>query len=355
MPLTNDVDQVSKPVDSFINQDVMRRFPALSGYLSGLGNTPLVEVPAPDGGPRLFAKCEWENPSGSVKDRTAFAMMHDLLASLPDGPLAGQHILEYSGGNLAVALSRLCRVLGMENTLVFGSYVPDEAVARMCDQGTDVRIVDKDLGFWEVVMCAVRLSEAHPDWHFLHQHENPANLRMHELATGGEIVAGLARLGLRADHWIASIGTGGTLIGVRRALEKVNPDLETYATTPAELPYGTDEPANGLPKFDGSGGLGEGRRQPFVLPVEDCIADHVTLGFEETLAAMGLYHELTGQWIGSSAAANWLAASRLARRQSADRVSVMVFPSLPSQNEMEMAAAFSPDEAMALTGLKGCF
>ncbi|RED44201.1 pyridoxal-phosphate dependent enzyme [Aestuariispira insulae] len=352
MPLTNDVVSKIRPVDSFIDQDVLRRFPALARYGRDLGDTPLINVPGPKGGARLFAKCEWDNPSGSVKDRTAFAMVHDLLAQLPGDDLSGHKVLEYSGGNLAIALSLLCQGLGLENTLVFGSYVPDESVKKMRVQGSDAVIIDKDLGFWEVVQHAVRLSDANPDWHFLHQHENDANLRMHEMGTGAEIVTDLAALGLTADSWVASIGTGGTLIGVQRALAAANPALQTFATTPAELPYGTEAPANGLPKFDGSGGLGCGRKQPFVAPEESRITGHVTLGFEETMAAMRLFRELTGEWIGSSAAANWLAASRMASDQDADRVTVMVFPSKPSAGEIEKASAYSLDEVKKLTGLK---
>ena len=339
-------------LELFTNPDLIQCFPALARYAVRLGATPLEEVPLPESKGKGFAKLEWENPTGSIKDRTAFAMIHDLLLTSDTRQLDELHILEYSGGNLAIALSHLCGQLRLKNDLVFGSYVCPDAVAKMQDQGSHTHVVDKDLGFWEVVQTAGRLAENHPDWSYLHQHENPANLRMHETCTGGEISAQLAALSLRATHWIASIGTGGTLIGVHQALSRANPDLITFATTPAELPYGTSEPANGLAKFDGSGGLGEGRKQPFVEPAESNITGHIHLAFDETIAAMRVFEQLTGIWIGSSAAANWLAACRDIPNLSGDSVLAMVFPSRPSPSEQEKAEALSMDDALEASGLK---
>lgn len=346
-------DKVSGLPD-FLDRRVLNRFPALARFAGALGNTALISAPGPRGGAPVRAKCEWDNPTGSIKDRPAFAMVYSLLRGLPGVAVETAHILEYSGGNLAISLSRLCADLGLSNTLVFGSYVPDDAVATMQDQGSETVIVDKDLGFWEVVQTAERLADAHPDWYYLHQHENQANLWMHEYGTGGEIIRQLAAEGLKPAAWVAAIGTGGTLVGVRRALRTVNPDIRVCATTPAELPYGTLEPANGLPKFDGSGGLGEGRKQPFVAPVDDAI-DHMTFSFTEALAGMHCFHALTGEWIGSSAAANWLAACRQADVATGEGAVVTVFPSRPSTAEKDKAAALSLDEAIETAGLEALF
>ena len=311
----------------------------------------MLETPAPKYRGRIFAKHEWENPTGSIKDRTAFAMIHDLLLTHGTARLSDVHILEYSGGNLAIALSLLASRLELQSDLVFGSYVCPHAIDKMRQQGSQIHVVDKDLGFWEVVQTAERLAKANRGWSYLHQHENPANLRMHDICTGGEIVAQLAEQNLQADHWIASIGTGGTLIGVGNALRRVNPDLKIFATTPAELPYGTNEPANGLPKFDGSGGLGEGRKQPFVAPAEDNITGHIHLGFDETIAAMRVFQQLTTLWIGSSAAANWLAACREVPGLKEDSAIATVFPSRPSPSEQEKADSLTMDQALKISGL----
>lgn len=320
---------------------VLERHPALATFAADLGGTPLVSLPRRHGEARILAKCEWENPTGSIKDRTAFALLYDLLRREPEP----DRVLEYSGGNLAVSLSRLCGALGLANTLVMASFVPSAVVDAMRTQGTQVDLVPKELGFWAVMERAYALAERHPDWSFLHQHRNGANPWIHRTGTGEELLDDLADAGVaRVDAWVASIGTGGTLIGVHETLRRCFPEVRMVAVTPAELPYGSPLPPNGLPKYAGSGGLGSGRKQPFVEAQEVRIWRRLVVSHPHSIAAISRLHEESGLRVGSSAAANWLAAIRVAREIGPDGVVATVFPSAATEQEWDAAHATTPAE-----------
>ncbi len=309
-----------------------RRFPAYGEFGRSLGGTPLVEVPGPEGGAAVLAKCEWGNPEGSVKDRVAYALIGAALQEHGDRPLEELRILEYSGGNLARALSRLCYELGLPARFVLSSGSPPSLLDVLARRGVTVDLVDKELGFVEVIRRALRIAAEEPEWHLLYQHRNPANLAYHEQSTGAEIVAGL---GTRTpDAWVASIGTGGTLIGVLRALQAAYPQVRAIATCPSELPYGSAEPPNGRPKFAGSGGFGDGIRQPFVTFYDDEI-EHHNVSYPRCVEAMVEFRERSGLRIGSSAAANWLVACDIAAALPASATVVTVFPDAGTPEEWE--------------------
>ena len=185
-----------------------------------------------------------------------------------------------------------------------------------------------ELGFWGVMETARQRAAANPDCSFLNQHHNQANLRMHRITTGAEIAAQLpggARDGPCA--WIASIGTGGTLMGVQAALRAESQHLQVFATSPRELPYASALAPNGHPKFLGSGGLGCGRKQPFVESDEHRLSGHFQIGYPQALLAMRALHQNTGYRVGSSGAANWLAAREMARRLGPNGTVVTILPS----------------------------
>ena len=318
----------------YLDPGVLRAFPPLARFREQLGSR-LLEVPQRDGCGRVFAKCEFDNPTATVKDRVACAMLWRLLQTEPT--TRGLRVLEYSGGTLAVPLARLCQELEIPITLVLSSGSDASLLRQLATCGADVELVDKTRGFHAVMERAMELSREHPDWRFLYQHENPANIYMHETTTGQEILAQLPVA--RVDAWLTSVGTGGSLIGVYRALSRAYPDLAMYATTPAEMPYGTYQPGNGKPKLAGSGGLGNGIRQPFVRPYDARVLAHRPYSYTEALAVMRDFHRDTGMWIGSSAAANLHAAQVLAKLLGPDSVTVTLFPSAGTPEEQARAAA----------------
>ncbi|GAA0479521.1 PLP-dependent cysteine synthase family protein [Streptomyces stramineus] len=317
------------PVD---HDALHQRHPAYGRFARQLGDTPLIPVPGPDGGATILAKSEAGNPEGSVKDRVAYALLGSALHQHGDRPLEELRVLEYSGGNLARALSRLCAELGITARFVLSSASPRSLLDTLAERGALVDLVDKELGFLEVVRTALRTAEEEPDWTLLYQHRNTANLLFHQHSTGAEIVAQLD--GRTPDAWVASIGTGGTLIGVLRALRERHPGVRAIGVTPAELPYGSPLPPNGLPKYAGSGGMGDGLKQPFVT-LHDSEVEHHTVSYPRCLEVMAEFHELTGTRIGSSAAANWLTAKEIAASLPSSATVVTVFPDAGTPEEWE--------------------
>ena len=310
------------------------RHRGLAEFASRVGGTPLIALPPEPGCARIFAKCEWENPSGTVKDRVAFAMVYAFLRDLGADDAARAHLLEYTGGSLGLSLSKLCRRLGIPLTLVAGSFLPAASAAELAADGTELELVDKEKGFYAVIERAVELARLHPDWTLLYQHENPANPWIHRETTGRELLAQLKTAGApRLDAGVASIGTGGSLIGVYEAARSRFPDVRLYATTPSELPYASPLPGNGLPKFAGSGGLGDGRRQGFVEPHDETVARHFHYSFDETLLSMRAFSERTGLRVGTSAAANLAAAREVSRELGEGGCVATIFPSLATKDE----------------------
>ncbi|MEL7486352.1 MAG: pyridoxal-phosphate dependent enzyme, partial [Pseudomonadota bacterium] len=177
--------------------------------VENIGRTPMIEVETPAGHGRIFAKCEWANPSGAVKDRVAMAMMRALVDEGLDPET--DVVLEYSGGRLAMALAVICQKLGVRLVLVLGDFTPQEDLDRLHAAGAEIRLSPKENGFWGVMQTAFKLASENPTWRFLYQHANDANLRVHEETTAKEVIEQLPVN--RLDAWVAAIGTGGTLIG----------------------------------------------------------------------------------------------------------------------------------------------
>lgn len=310
------------PVPGF-NEETLKKYPPLGAFVAELGETPLLEVETPTGCGSVFAKCEWHNPGGSIKDRTAAAMLWDFLGR-HEGSLQGKTILEYSGGALSIPLAKLCNQLGLRCVLVLLESTAASVIETITDFGAEVILTKKHLGFWGVMEKALTLAEENPEWDFFYQHRNSANIRMHRYGTAREILEQLPDV--RVDAWVAAVGTGGSLIGVYQGLCEANPNLELHPVSPAELPYGSLMAPHGQPKFSGSGGLGNGRKQPFVEPFEDRITHHHCYYLAQARAEMVAFYERSGVKIGSSAAANLLAATRVATQLGPDSLVATIFP-----------------------------
>ncbi|EQD85714.1 cysteine synthase [Saccharopolyspora erythraea D] len=322
------VDAPWKPdLDYSLDVDaVTGRFPAMADFRRKLGGTRLVEVPVPAGSARVLAKAEWENPCGSIKDRTAFALLCEVLADCDDP--RGLHLVEYSGGNLAAPLSVLCGRLGVRLTLVLSEATPGDYVDELRSRGAAVDLVDREEGFLGVMERARELSGT---GRLLYQHRSQANLWMHRISTGAEVVEQLGEA--VPDRFVASVGTGGTLVGVLSALGERHPGVRGVVVTPSELPYGSDEPPNGRPKYAGSGGLGNGIRQPFVLGAVDRMDGYRTVSRPRAISLMRQCLDETGMRLGSSAAANWRTALDVAAELGEGATVVTVFPDAGSPSE----------------------
>lgn len=220
-----------------------------------VGNTPLIKLECEETKDfSIYAKCEWHNPTGSIKDRAALGMIKKYMEETNKK----LHILEYSGGNLAKSIGQICYHLGIECTLVLSSGSGKSLLNELDNYGAKTVLVDKSKGFYSVIEKAIEISKQNPHYYFLFQHYNNANLLSHIEGTGREIISQMD--GKSVNAWVASAGTGGTLMGVYQVVKEYTPSIELHLVMPAELPYGSEQPPNGLKKYAGSGGLGLGRK-----------------------------------------------------------------------------------------------
>jgi cysteine synthase A len=307
-----------------LNSKVLLQYPELRSLADSVGGTELYEVPRRKGEARILAKLESQNPYGSVKDRVAFAMLYQRFLNSEE---RGLGVLEYTGGSLGVSLAQMCRMLDLPLKLVIGT-VP-EALAKCELSGLcQLERVDPELGFWFVIQRALQLADGLPNYRLLYQHQNTANPWIHQTTTAREILAQSLHLGVPSlDAWVASIGTGGTLMGVYEGLSHTYPQIKLIAVSPDELPYGSMKKPNGIPKFAGSGGLGCGRKQPFVEPHDHRFHQHAQVTLADALKESEEFYSETGVKIGSSSGANLKVARKIAATLSQGKTVITIFPS----------------------------
>jgi cysteine synthase len=207
----------------------------VASILDTIGNTPLVGIPrlSPKAGVRLWAKLEGQNPTGSTKDRIALAMIEEAERS---GELTPERtILEPTSGNTGIALAMVARRKGYRLTVVIPDNASDERVRLLRLFGAEIVFSDGAKGTNGSIEVARAL--AADDRYFMpFQYGNPANPRAHELGTGAEILRDCPEV----THFVAGLGTGGTLTGVGRALHRHDPAIRVLAAEPelGELVYG---------------------------------------------------------------------------------------------------------------------
>jgi cysteine synthase B len=189
-----------------------------------VGNTPLVELPrlSPKPEVRLYAKLEGQNPTGSIKDRVALAMVE--AAKLEPG----QELLEPTSGNTGISLALVARLKGYRLTCVMPENVTEERRRLLRLYGADIVESPGAEGSNGAVRVALELAEREPRFHMLFQYANAANPAAHYEGTGAEIAEALERV----DVLVAGLGTGGTLMGAGRRLRESFPDLVVAAAEP---------------------------------------------------------------------------------------------------------------------------
>ena len=175
-----------------------------------IGNTPIVDVSqlSPNPKVRILAKLEGQNPAGSVKDRIALAMID---AAEADGTLSpGRTIIEPSSGNTGIALAMICRLKGYRLKIVLPESVTVERRQMLEAFGAEIIPSPGGEGSNGAVRMAQRLADENPDWVFLYQYGNEANPTAHYNTTGPEILRDVPEI----THFVAGLGTSGTLMGV---------------------------------------------------------------------------------------------------------------------------------------------
>ena len=272
------------------------REPALWGLV---GNTPLIPVPpstAPDRPlPPVLLKAEWLNPGGSVKDRTALFILRDGIAQ---GVLPGKRLLDASSGNTAIAYAMLGAARGIGVTVCVPANASTERKALLEAFGAEVVFTDPLEGSDGAIRAARGLAAHRPeDFWYADQYNHPANPRAHYLTTAEEL---WRQTEGRITHFVAGLGTTGTMVGTGRRLKELNAAIELVAVQP-------DEPFHGL----------EGLKHldTAIVPgiYDPTIPDRTE--FVATEQADRMVHRLareTGLFVGWSTGAALVAAERVA-------------------------------------------
>jgi cysteine synthase len=204
--------------------------------LDSVGGTPLVGLPrlSPSSEVRLWAKLEDQNPTGSIKDRAALAMFEQ---AEKDGTLtAGCTILEPTSGNTGISLAMVAKLRGYKMICVMPENTSEERRQLLRMWGAEIVSSPAAGGSNEAVRVAKILAEENPEWVMLYQYGNPANALAHYEGTGPEILADLPSV----THFVAGLGTTGTLMGASRFFRERAPHVRIVAAEPryGELVYG---------------------------------------------------------------------------------------------------------------------
>jgi cysteine synthase B len=283
-----------------------------SSVLDLIGDTPMVDVSAlsPHPGARIIVKLEGQNPAGSVKDRIAKAMIEEAEA---DGTLVpGRTIIEPSSGNTGIALAMIARLRCYPIKIVLPENVSIERRQMLEVFGAEIIPSPGSEGSNGAVRLARQLADENPEWVFLYQYANEANPRAHYETTGPEILRDVPDI----THFVAGLGTSGTLMGVGTYLREQRPGVQVLAVEPpsGELVQGLRSLDDGFipPIFEKWGGneLLDGKR--IVRP-------------RESLECTRRLADECGIFAGISAGAALAGALKVAERLGDDERSVIVF------------------------------
>ena len=212
--------------------------PPAGGLEAAVGETPLLplrrlaDLPP---GVEVYAKAEWFNPGGSVKDRPA---LHILRTALAEGRFAGgKRLLDSTSGNMGIAYATFGAAMGVLVTLAIPGNASPERLVILRALGAEIILTDPLEGSDGAMLTARRLAAGHPERYFYaDQYNNPANWQAHYQTTGPEIVQQTSG---RVTHFVAGLGTTGTLTGTGRYLRQYNPAVQLLAVQP-------DAPFHGL-------------------------------------------------------------------------------------------------------------
>lgn len=197
--------------------------------LSTIGNTPVVELRrySPHSGVRIFAKLEGNNPGGSIKDRVALFMMND---AQKKGLLSRKkEIIEATSGNTGIGLAMVSAVLGYRFTAVMPARASIERRKLLHAYGAHMILTDGGKGTNYSIKIAKQVIVEHPDIYImLDQFNNEANVRAHYETTGSEIIRDVPNV----THFVAGMGTGGTLMGVGKRLKEYNKTIQIIGVEP---------------------------------------------------------------------------------------------------------------------------
>ncbi len=274
----------------------------LSPVLSLIGNTPLVPLRFEPEGLTLFAKCEFLNPSGSIKDRLALTILTDARRR---GQLRPDSIvLECTSGNTGISLAMVGAALGVKVTILMSDTASVERRHLMQHLGAELVLFKTDRGYVTGIELSREMAAKDPRYFLPRQFENELNARDHEHATGVEIIRQMER---RVDAFVAGYGTGGTLKGCGKALRTAVPGVMICAMEPAEAAMLSGE----MPCCHRIEGVAGGFVPPLLEGVK--LDRHLKVSSAAALTMTQRLAREFGLLVGTSSGANVSAALALAR------------------------------------------
>lgn len=283
------------------------------GIESYVGNTPLLQLRRITEGispnVQVFAKAEWFNPGGSIKDRPALNIIRSAIA---DGSLDnGKRLLDSTSGNMGIAYATFGAALGIPVTLSLPGNASPERIAILRALGAELVLTDPLEGSDGAQMVAKKMVAERPDLYFYaNQYDNPANWQAHYRTTGPELIA---QTDGRITHFVVGLGTTGTLTGTGRFLKEYNPAIELVALQP-DAPFHALEGLKHIPSAI----------RPGIF--DSALPDHtLEIGSEAAREMVRRLAREEGLFVGISAGAAAIGALQVAS-QLESGVVVTVFP-----------------------------
>jgi len=286
--------------------------PAASA-LDLIGGTPLVRITRITAGlspkVRVFAKLERGNPGGSVKDRPAFRMIEDAETS---GLLTrNKIILDSTSGNTGIAYAMIGAVKGYRVKIVIPESASVERKKIMTGFGAELVFSSPFEGADGAIRLAKEILKEHPERYFQpDQYNNPSNPKAHELSTGPEIIAGT---GGSVTHFVACVGTGGTIMGTGRALRAFRKDIKVLSVHPDDAMHG----------IEGTKYLEEGAIVPGVFD-KNFPDERLSVGTEAAFDMTKRLAREEGLFVGTSSGAALSAALRVAEKLDQGTIVIML-------------------------------
>ena len=276
----------------------------MNQIIAKIGNTPLVKLAniSEDLECEVWAKCEFLNPAGSIKDRVALAMVEDAIC---EGKLENNHIVEPTSGNTGIGLALVCAIKGIKLTIVMPESMSIERRLAITHYGAELILTPASEGMNGSITKAQEIVEQE-NAIILNQFENPANPKVHYKTTAPEIFKELKSL----DIFIASVGTGGTISGIGSYLKEQKSNVEIVAIEPAESAVISGKP-KGAHKIEG---IGAG-----FIPKNlnlNILDKTVTISSQEAIDRAKELSKKEGLFVGISSGANIAGIYNLAKQQN---------------------------------------
>jgi len=288
-----------------------------SGLLDAIGNTPLIRLhrASEETGCTILAKCEFMNPGGSIKDRIAKRIVEQ--AERRGDLRPGMTILEVTSGNTGIALSMVGAAKGYRVLIMMPKTVSEERRSMIRSFGAELALLDELLHMQSAVAHSRELAECDADIFLPSQFSNLDNPGCHEHTTGPEI---LMQTGGRLDAFVMGVGTGGTLMGVGRALRNAGSRAAVVAVEPDESAV----MSGGPPGHHGIQGLADGFI-PEIVRLDE-LDSIVRVKTKDAIAASHRLAREEGLLVGVSSGANLLGAVATARRLGRGHTVVTILP-----------------------------